>query len=403
MRKTNLSFYENARVIGWFAMTLLCSLPGAVAQNVIEPVAGVPEQPVDIVSLKRLFNWGPVSLRPPTVNYSFTYGTGVQAQPGQPQDSIIQTYSAGIPFTIGTHWALMYSPSLTFYSNELFNTTFNHGVSLSGQTTYENWSFGLSQSYAPSSSALIETGRQTDSESFSTGLSAGYQINSKASLNFGFSQNIRSADKFNSSRDWAMTDGFNYQFSPQFGAGVSISAGYTDVNQGSDMTYEQLNGHVSWQPTDKLSASVSAGGEMRQFLDTEAQSLINPTFGATVSYKPVEVTTIYVSASRGVSASYFTNQVTESTSLSVGVQQRILKHFQLGVSGGYHTSTYVSANPGLATARDDSGFSLGASLGFGFLKRANFSAFYNYSENSSSQSDFAFASTQVGFSVGYAF
>jgi len=200
-----------------------------------------------------------------------------------------------------------------------------------------------------------------------------------------------------------MTHGFNYQFLPSFGAGISVGAGYTDVNRGSDMTYEQLNGHLSWQPTDKLSASVSAGGEMRQFLDTDARSLINPTFGATILYRPVEVTTISLSASRGVSASYFTDQVTESTTLGIGVQQRILKHFQLGISGGYHTATYVSSNPGLATTRDDSGFSYGVSLGFGFLKRANFSAFYNYSENSSSESNFAFGSTQVGFSVGYAF
>ena len=190
---------------------------------------------------------------------------------------------------------------------------------------------------------------------------------------------------------------------PKFGAGVSIGVGYTDVNQGSDMTYEQLNGHVSWQPTKKMSVSVSAGGEVRQFLDSAARSLINPTFGASVSYKPVDVTTIFLSANRGVSASYFTNQVTESTTLSVGVQQRILKHFQLGLNGGYHTSTFVSANPGLATTRDDSGYVFGASLGFGFLKRANFSAFYNYSKNNSSQGSFAFASTQVGFNVGYSF
>ena len=398
-----LNFFRRAQRLYLAALALLCAVSGARAQNVIAPPAGNSGQTAGLPSLQQLFNWGPVSLRPLQANYSFTRSTGVQFQPGQAADTIIQTFSMGFPFSIGNHWTLNYTPSLTFYSNERFKNTLDHSVSLNGQTAYQNWSFGLSQSYIRSSAPLIETGAQTDLESFSTGLSAGYLINSKASLDFSLSQNLRLADRFNSSRDWAMSDGFNYQFWPKFSAGVSIGAGYTDVNQGSDMTYEQLNGRLSWQATDKLSASVSVGGEVRQFLDTDARPLSNPTFGVTVAYKPVDVTTISLSANRGVSASFFTNQVTESTTLSVGVQQRILKHFQLGLSGGYHTSSFVSSDPGLATTRDDHGFTYGASFGFGFLKRATFSAFYNYGENSSSENDFAFSSTQVGFSVGYTF
>jgi hypothetical protein len=195
--------------------------------------------------------------------------------------------------------------------------------------------------------------------------------------------------------------GFDYQFWSRLRGGVSLGAGYVDVDLGSDMTFEQLNGTLSWLTTDKLDFSLNAGGEVRQFLETAARDLVNPVFGASVRYQPVEATTLSLTASRAVNASYFTSEIVEATAISAGLQQRLLKHFYLRLSGGYTTSSYISTETGTATTRTDNGFNFGTSLSCTFLKRGSFTVFYNYNENSSSAGNFSFASSQIGCEIGY--
>ena len=129
--------------------------------------------------------------------------------------------------------------------------------------------------------------------------------------------------------------------------------------------------------------------------------LINPIFGASVRYQPVEATTLSLTASRTVNASYFESQIIVATSIGAGLEQRLFKHFYLRLSGGYTSSSYISTETGTATTRTDNGFYFGTSLSCIFLKRGSFSVFYNYNENSSSAGNFSFASTQIGCEIGY--
>jgi len=312
-------------------------------------------------------------------------------------------------FTLKDHWTLDYTPSFAFYSETNFQDTVNHSLYLTGQARYANWGFGLLHRTSITSEPLVETAAQTDQQTHDTSFKGDYPLNSKASLTFGLDQNLRFlsgteqnvSSNLNSSRQWSGTMGINYQFWSNLRGGVSIGAGYVDVELGSDMTFEQLNGTLTWLTSDKLSFSLNAGGEVRQFLETAARDLINPIFGASVRYQPVEPTTLSLTASRAVNASYFESEIAETTSISAGLQQRLLKHFYLGLSGGYRTSSYISTKTGTVTTRTDDGFNFGTSLSCTFLKRGTFSVFYNYNENSSSEANFSFASSQIGCEIGY--
>lgn len=79
--------------------------------------------------------WGPIDLHP-SLQYSFTYATSVQQQPGQPVDTIQQIISASFLFDIGPHWLLAYTPSYNIYSEAGFQDTLDHNLSLRGSTTY---------------------------------------------------------------------------------------------------------------------------------------------------------------------------------------------------------------------------------------------------------------------------
>ena len=216
---------------------------------------------------------------------------------------------------------------------------------------------------------------------------------------------------------------FNYQFWPRLNAGLGAGFGYTIQDGSPDSINEQYQARVNWRATDKISFQLSGGLENQQYLSGGASALVTPIFGVTIQYQPFDQTRFSVSASRTVSPASFQNQTTESTGISADLNQRLLGRLYLDLSGGYGRAKYLSlaslANQiGYGTGRSDDSYSFNARLTCPLLKRATVSVFYQYSENSSSQtgylqyyqtniplsqSAFAYTSTQIGFEIGYRF
>ena len=377
--------------------------PAAQSAGTIEAGAVPSETAASFPSAGRnLFQWGPVHLRP-HLDYRFLYGDGIHAQPNQATTTVIHTISPGLLFDIGRHWSLDYTPSLRYYSSDRFRDTTDHSVTLDGRTSYLDWILGLAHNSSLISDPLIETGRQTDQETHSTALSATHLLNSKMSLDLGLNQNFRSAEQFTSSRAWSTMDWLNYQFWPRFGAGIGAGFGYIDVNAGSDMTYEQYQGRLSWQPVNKISLAVNGGVEDRQFLDSDAPDLINPIFGTSITYRLFEQTILSLSANRAVSVSYFRNQAFEKTALTAGLQQRLFGKLHLGVQGGCSTTEYVATSDRLSVNRSDDYTYVGAQLSCAFLKKGTIGIFFQHSENTSNESGFGYSSDQGGVRIGYHF
>jgi hypothetical protein len=368
----------------------------------LAPASAVPLSPVT-----PLLRWGPLTLQTHLL-YSLSYGNGLQASPGQSSSSLINEIEPGILFQWGSHWTLDYTPTLRFYSGSAFRDTFDNAVTLTGGTTYEDWSFGLSQSYASSSEPLIETAAQTDQQIFSTGLNATRQLGSQTSLELGASQNFRYlgntfAGEQSDTRSWSTMDWLNYQFWPRFGAAIGGGFGYDNLAVGSDMTSEQLQSRITWKVVQKLSFVLSGGAEDRQFLAAGVPDLISPIFSFSAQYSPFEVTTLSLSASRTVSPSYFSDQVSESTSISAGLHQRLLGKLSLDLSGGYGTSTYHASStaPVAANVSNYDTTSFSARLSIPVLKRGTVAAFYSVNYNSSGAATYNYTTTQVGLELSY--
>lgn len=354
--------------------------------------------------------WGPVVMHP-HLNYSFSYGNGVQSSPGQQQDTIVQQFSPGVLFNLGSHWTMDYTPTLNFYSDSHFRDTVDHSVNLGWGGAYGDWFIGVSQSYASSSDPRVETGAQTDQETYGTGINASHQFNDKVSLDVGLSQNLSYVGNGGSatnlpqnlanSRSWSTMEWLNYQFWPRLSVGVGAGGGYTVQDGSPDSVNEQYQGRVNWRATDKVSFMLSGGLQDQQYLSGGTSDLVTPIFSATIQYQPFEQTRFSVSASRTVSPSYFQGQTTENTGITGGVNQRLLGKLYLDLSGGYSTTRYVSTVTGPSAGRDDNSYSFSARLSCPVLKRGKFSVFYQYGDNASSQSGFGYASSQVGFEIGY--
>lgn len=359
-----------------------------------------------------IYQWGPVSFRP-SVSYSVTYATGVQSSPGTSSATVSQSVSPNFLFVIGRHWTLDYTPSWAFYSSHQLQDSLNHSATLSWGTTYEDWTMGFSQGYTRSDTALIQTGAQTEQEGYSTAINASYQVNTKISLQMGVNQSFNYIGNGTSSTNmygnlanskaWSTMEWLNWQFWPRLSAGLGVGTGYTTQDGSPDSVNEQYQAQVNWRVTDKVSFSLNGGLEDQQYLSGGQGALLTPIFGATIQYQPFQQTQLSVSASRSVSPSYFQNQNTESTSLTATLNQRLLKKFTLGLTGGYSTVNYVATTSGIAAGRTDDTYSFSANLSHSLTKRGTISMSYGYSENRSGVSGFSYSSEQIGLQVGYQF
>ncbi|MGB7768511.1 MAG: hypothetical protein WBN22_06620 [Verrucomicrobiia bacterium] len=362
----------------------------------------VPAGSVSQEQLAQPFRYNFLTLRPHP-DYSFLYGDGILANPGEPANTTIQQISPGARLDIGDHWILDYTPTWTVYSSSLFQNTLDQSAALTGGTAYGSWVLGLSQSYTKSAVPQVETGTQTHQEIYATALNGAYTVNNKMSLDLAVSQTLYSAQQFQSYREWSTLNWLNYQFWPRFSVALGMGVGYDDVDSSPDMLFEQYQARARWRATDKISFQLHGGLEDRQFLSGGASDLINPIWGGEIQYQPFEVTQLSLNLERIVNVSYLQNQVNEGLSFSGDLNQRLLGKLFLDLSGGYQTTKYVASEGGLSVNRSDDYYYFNTRLSTKFLKRGTVAIFYQISEDSSTQSAYSFTSHQVGFEIGFAY
>jgi hypothetical protein len=347
------------------------------------------------------FTWRGLTLRP-HLDVTVSYGDGVQPQPGVERKTWMEVISPGLLLELGPQWQLDYTPRLNFYSHDDFKDTVAHDASLHGGFTWNDWKFGIGQTYHISEDPLIETGTQTEQEIFTTILSATRPIGSKMLLELGANQSFRFTDVLNDSKSWSTMNWLNYQVAQRLSVAGGLGFGYDDVKLGSDMLNEQIQARVNSRIAEKLNLAIHGGVEIRQFADGDSDNLVNPIYGASIQYRPFEQTTVSLTGDRHVSPSLFDNQLTETMNISVAINQRLLEKFFLTLSGGYGTTDYLSSSS-LDQNRTDDHLTFMARLSYNFLKRASASVFYQYTDNSSNIPGFDYHSSTVGLNLGYHF
>jgi hypothetical protein len=316
----------------------------------------------------------------------------------------------------GEHWTLDYTPTLRFYSSPQLRDAVDHIVNLVGTTTYEEWVLFFSQGYSETSQPLVETASQVTQQIFPTALRATHPLGSKLTLDLGLHQSFRYIDQgqlgFRAStetREWSTMDWLNYKIAPSLSVGVGAGFTYDNVSSSSDMTSEQAQGRIRWQPTDKITLSLSGGADYRQFLSSPVPDMLSPIFSASIGYHLFENTALSLSASRTVSPSFYQNAVSEATTVRAALHQRLLGRLKLEVGGGYSSTTYDATTSGSvsATANNYEATSINVSLGTSFLKRASASVFFqkNFISSgvaaSSSNGLFNYSTTQYGLALSY--
>lgn len=374
------------------------------------------------------FVFGPLTIRP-HIDYDVTYGTGIRSSTNSSQSSFIQTITPGVALDIGKHWTLDYTPSLVFYSNHAFSSTLNHLASLTGATDYDDWVLGLTQTFTLDSSPQSQTAAQTETTDFATAATGVYTINERMSADLAVNQDLNYVTGFIDSKTWSTMDWLNYSFWKRLSVGVGVGGGYVILSQDpaaapgnqtpGDQYYEDLQGRINWRATDKLSFSVNAGFEHRNFdaspasannpTGTAATSSLTPIFGASIQYQPFKYTQLSLSAGQTVGSSDYAiqSQSEIDTTVSLSLNQRLLEKFYLDVSAGYNEIDYKesinSGGIGINTDRTDKNYSFNARLTRRVFKRGSVAVHYQYTSYQSTAPGFTYNSNQVGVELNYSY
>lgn len=374
--------------------------------------------------METLMQWGALHLRA-RASYQFAYDTGIHSQPGKSTDTFTHTVSPGLTIFFGPHMSLDYSPSFRFFSQSDFHNTVDQAVSLSAGVGVGDWTLGLSQSFTLTDEPTVATGGQTEEKDYSASLNALYQFNDKISFDTSASVSLQFLNGTNTvfvftnstggpvtvpltqiltdSQNYSGSEWMDYKFDEKLSGGVGVTLSYSEQNSGFSSVSEEYRGRVSWRPGKKLTVAVNGGLEDQQFLNTGAGDLITPVFSATITYRLFEQTTLSLSADRAVDTSLFQNQVTESTRLGLGLQQRLFGKLQCSLGFGYSTVDYKDTTGKLTTARSDDSTSYSIGFNYPLWKRSSVSGFYQYTQNSSSASAFGYSSSQVGAVLSWAY
>jgi len=382
--------------------------------------ANLPPDATGGGTMDAIKQWGAAHVHP-RASYQFLYTTGIHNAPGSSQDTFTHTLSPGLTFNFGSHVNFDYSMGIRFYSQAGFHDTIEHSLALNAAGyNYGKWTFGLSQTAVIADQPLSETSSQTQQQNYHTGLSASYAANEKLTLSTDIGMDIAHLNEgvtnvfvggsggtpssLSDSRSYRGSETLDYKFNEHFSGGMAASLAYTEQLPGFKSVEEEYNLHLNWTPGTKLSASLSGGLEERNFLNSKAAAVWNPIYSANIGYRLFEHTLFTVYANQSINASIFDNELTKSTSVGVGMEQRLLGKLHLSLGFGYRRTEFLSTTTSdLNTSRSDKGTSFSAGLSAPLFQHCSLATFYQYSQDRSSQQGFSYGSSTLGATLSWAY
>ena len=199
--------------------------------------------------------------------------------------------------------------------------------------------------------------------------------------------------------------GLGYLVGARTTVGVSGVIGRTDGDDGSlSEDYEQFLGTVSYDATEKLDFSGSAGLNFRQSDVTGASDRTDFVFNISTRYQWRDRTGLFLTAGRNTQSSVTElESAINRTTVYVGVDQRIADRWSLQVSGGYDLSDYEDAQNDFAQTREETFLTGRVSLNFRPTDRATIGLFNEYRQNDAGDDISSYEGNRLGLQVGVQF
>jgi Putative beta-barrel porin 2 len=309
---------------------------------------------------------------------------------------------------------LDYLPAVFLFADHSENNSVQHVARLEGQYRINRLTLNMSQMVQIMDGVDVQTqgnlgdldqqvnldvAGRTRFNIYTTLVHASYYLTGKTFLSGGANYTALDYTSLISSETFSGNFFLNYHYSPKVVVGLGGTAGRNWVDEPNpDQTFEQVNLRMSYQATGKIDFAATAGVEFRQFEGDMRDQYVSPVFEGRLNYTPFDGTKIFLTANRRtLNSAVLAAQNYAVTNITVGMQQRLLTRFFVGVNAGYENADYFSTIGSTAPERDDDYFFVQPSMGVRVTRFWTVGAYYLHRQNSSAFDEFSFHDNQVGF------
>jgi hypothetical protein len=353
---------------------------------------------------------GPIEFHP-HLSYQVIYGDGILRGTNNPSTIWLHTVSPGVYVQLGRHWDFDFTAAINHYANADANDNTGLYFGLRGLIPLQDWVWRFGYQGAFTEQPVIEIGGQLVQNYHRVTASGTYDINSRFSFEVNVSPEVRLTDFSKPSAGQAAISDYynfstmewlNYRVTRRTTVGAGLGGGYNVSTPGVDWLFEQLKARAVWIPGNKLSFQFNAGVHFQEFLGGGTSTEVTPIFQGVVVYKVLDPTTLLLTASREVENAFVQNTFAEVNTVGLALRQRLLQQVHLTVQPSYNFRKYLGSSGGSTLAgREDEYLSIYGALSSRLLQRLDLTAFYQYSDNSSTGRGFGFHTSQAGLRVDY--
>jgi len=304
--------------------------------------------------------------------------------------------------------ALQYSPTFLLFTDNSGNNAVDHDAQGRVQFHPGNTTLQLYQGFQRYSGAVADVGSRVSRNIYTTEGSAKYEISPKTAVELQARQAIidyedSSEAPVDGYKEWTVSLFFDYALTPKVKIGPGFSAGWMDVPDSVNQTYQQVLARASYEVSEKLDLNCTVGGEIRQF-EGDRDNRFNGVFSIGARYQPLENTFLTLDAYRRDEASVaLVNQNYTFTGFSASARQNFAVLYSAALTGGYYHADYHSTVEGGSSDRDDDHFYVRLEADWNATGRLTVGAFYQYRSNDSSAAGFSFDNNQFGLKASYRF
>jgi hypothetical protein len=357
-----------------------------------------------------LLHYGPFDVLP-TFRAGVVYDDNIYIQSIKKTSDVIWTLSPGLVLAAGDYrqresslLTIAYSPSIILFTEHDRNDAVDHDALLDLMWRPASWTVELKQKFEKISGPVPEVANRTSRSLYNTALDIIYDLTPKTSLEIEGQQSINEWNNpLRSYNEWTGGGWLNYWITPKVQLGAGLTAGFMDISQEPNQTYQQALIRAKYAVSEKLELRISGGPELREFQGRQSDR-VGGIFGFGMTYNLSERTRLLLDVyRRDRSSLVLSGQNYTATGFTAGLRQVLSDGYTLRLDGGFENANYYSTTSSVKNAGQFDYFFIRTALEVQLRERLTLEAFYQYRQRHSSSAANEFYNHQIGLSSTYHF
>ncbi len=339
----------------------------------------------------------------PVFTAAVVYDDNIFLTNADPVSDVIWTPSAGLLYELGdfrdrreNYLSARWIGQPVIYTRNSEQSGFNQFAALGLQYRFSKLVAKLQSNYSTVRGSSRDVNTITTTQTFWNALGFVYDYSDKTAFNLLFTQSTSITEDFQTTSEYVARAGMDYQILPKTRLGFEGVAGVINSSDTPLQYLQQGLMRVFYNPSDKLTFSLSAGVQFLEFEGTD-QVKIDPVFSLGVSYQPFPATMISLVGFRNVvGSSALAGEDYFATGFELNVSQQFFQKVVAAVGFGYENDSYFGTTVDTPTDRVDNYLFVRPRLTYAFAEWFSVGIWYEFRQTVSTQETSSFTNNRAG-------